>query len=152
MFKRLVLAAAVGLGTAAAALADDAPKSADECLKMSFDLAKSAEGKKLSEDQLGKLEQDIEQARAAGDSARVADIRAQLELSRARTRERDRLGMPLAKPCYFNTGCCSFSDGDVTGIEIADGRIKLVRWPDDSGNPRPKTLTSVLLSDVFKSL
>ncbi|MEZ5330297.1 MAG: hypothetical protein R3F19_35055 [Verrucomicrobiales bacterium] len=39
---------------------------------------------------------------------------------------RETAGAP--RPCYFNTGCCSFSDGDITGIEIADGEIRLVRW------------------------
>ena len=37
--------------------------------------------------------------------------------------------MTVAPPCYFNTGCCSFPDGDVTGLEIADRQIRLVRWP-----------------------
>lgn len=32
------------------------------------------------------------------------------------------------KPTYFNTGCCCFSDGDITGIEIADGSIRLIKW------------------------
>ncbi len=41
--------------------------------------------------------------------------------------------------CYFNTGCCSFDDGDCTGLEIAEGKTRLVRWPDDDGNPKKKT-------------
>jgi predicted phosphodiesterase len=32
------------------------------------------------------------------------------------------------KPSYFNAGCCCFSDGDITGIEIADGFIRLIKW------------------------
>ena len=32
------------------------------------------------------------------------------------------------KPAYFNTGCCCFSDGDITGIEISEGKIRLVKW------------------------
>lgn len=32
------------------------------------------------------------------------------------------------KPNYFNTGCCCFSDGDITGIEIAAGKIRLIKW------------------------
>jgi UDP-2,3-diacylglucosamine pyrophosphatase LpxH len=32
------------------------------------------------------------------------------------------------RPCYFNTGCCSYSDGDITGIEIDGGRINLIKW------------------------
>lgn len=41
-------------------------------------------------------------------------------------------------PLYFNTGCCAFSDGMITGIEIAHGEVQLQRWkqnrlidPDD---------------------
>jgi UDP-2,3-diacylglucosamine pyrophosphatase LpxH len=32
------------------------------------------------------------------------------------------------KPTYFNSGCCCFDDGDITGIEISDGKIRLVKW------------------------
>lgn len=32
------------------------------------------------------------------------------------------------KPSYFNSGCCCFEDGTITGIEIADGFIRLVKW------------------------
>ncbi|NMM48138.1 metallophosphoesterase family protein [Marinigracilibium pacificum] len=33
-----------------------------------------------------------------------------------------------AIPCYFNSGCCSYSDGRITGIEFADQEIRLVKW------------------------
>ncbi len=42
----------------------------------------------------------------------------------------DYMGM---KPTYFNTGCCCFSDGDITGIEIADGCIRLIKWSAQKG-------------------
>ncbi|MFI5451433.1 metallophosphoesterase [Pedobacter sp. UC225_61] len=29
---------------------------------------------------------------------------------------------------YFNSGCCCFNDGDITGLEIADGKIRLIKW------------------------
>lgn len=29
---------------------------------------------------------------------------------------------------YFNSGCCCFDDGDITGIEITDGCIRLIKW------------------------
>lgn len=57
--------------------------------------------------------------------------------------------MGFVKPCYFNTGACSFADGDITGIEISDGQISLVRWPDDDGNPKKKILRRAHLRDVF---
>lgn len=53
------------------------------------------------------------------------------------------------KPCYFNTGCCSFSDGDITGIEIENATIRLVRWPDDRGKPHPKILEQGDLIDIL---
>lgn len=32
------------------------------------------------------------------------------------------------RPSYFNTGCCCYDDGDITGIEIAEGCIRLIKW------------------------
>lgn len=32
------------------------------------------------------------------------------------------------QPTYFNSGCCCFDDGDITGIEIEKGMIRLVKW------------------------
>lgn len=64
------------------------------------------------------------------------------------------LDLELAKdatPCYFNTGCCSFSDGDITGLEIEDGEIRLVRWPDQ-GNPWKRVLRRSGLREVFEKV
>jgi len=38
------------------------------------------------------------------------------------------------KPSYFNSGCCCFSDGDITGIEIADRHIRLIKWTAANGS------------------
>ena len=35
---------------------------------------------------------------------------------------------PHRKLSYFNTGCCSYSNGNITGIEIADKKIRLIEW------------------------
>jgi predicted phosphodiesterase len=32
------------------------------------------------------------------------------------------------KPSYFNSGCCCYRDGDITGIEITYEKIALVKW------------------------
>ena len=60
---------------------------------------------------------------------------------------------PLIKrPCYFNTGCCSFGDGDITGLEFSEGKVRLVRWLEDGGRASsqqlddPKELREVLTS------
>lgn len=55
-------------------------------------------------------------------------------------------------PCYFNTGCCAFEDGDITGIEMSGGEIRLVRWPDDNDQPKQKVLQSDALTNVFGQL
>lgn len=63
-----------------------------------------------------------------------------------------RTPMPLTafkKPSYFNSGCCAFRDGDITGLELSDGEIRLVRWPDDQDQPRPKILATARLRDIF---
>ncbi|RYD77102.1 MAG: hypothetical protein EOP53_13560 [Sphingobacteriales bacterium] len=46
----------------------------------------------------------------------------------------------MLKPTYFNTGCCCFNDGDITGIEISDGFIRLVKWTDRNMEPTRKVL------------
>jgi hypothetical protein len=66
-------------------------------------------------------------ARAAGEHARAEALCAELEYALAVERDRDGV-ITVEPPCYFNTGCCSFPDGDVTGLELADGELRLVRW------------------------
>ena len=106
-----------------------------------------------SKDHAARIEAELKQARAEGKSTdAVAKYRAQLELVKAQGRENKEGGFSMSKPCYFNTGCCSFSDGDVTGVEIADQEIRLVRWPDDEGNPERKILHKAKLRDVLDSV
>lgn len=55
-----------------------------------------------------------------------------------------------SQPCYFNSGCCCFYDGQITGIELVDGEIRLISWPGNSReNPAPKILLRESLRDVF---
>ena len=35
-------------------------------------------------------------------------------------------------PVYFNAGSCAFDDGDITGIELEDGVIRLIKWAHGS--------------------
>jgi hypothetical protein len=39
------------------------------------------------------------------------------------------------KPTYFNSGCCCFDDGTITGIEISGGYIRLIKWSLINGRP-----------------
>ncbi|MBX9782856.1 MAG: metallophosphoesterase family protein [Chitinophagaceae bacterium] len=53
------------------------------------------------------------------------------------------------KPYYFNTGCCCFSDGDITGIEIAEGMIRLIKWNEENGVSKRMVLEEMSLKDLL---
>jgi len=59
-------------------------------------------------------------------------------------------------PTYYNTGCCCFSDGDITGIEISGGKIRLVKWTHEEINPERMILEeqdlSIIMNDMKKKL
>ncbi|HEX2094551.1 MAG TPA: hypothetical protein VHG28_19255 [Longimicrobiaceae bacterium] len=107
-----------------------------------------------SKPRASRIEEELEAARAApGDAAaaeRVRLLRAELEWVRAQ--ENQAFGeqvAPMAGPCYFNAGCCCFVDGHITGIEISEREIRLVRWPDEEHRPVPTVLERAELQEVF---
>lgn len=85
---------------------------------------------------------------------RVAELAAELEwvLAQQRQSPANLAPIPFKKPSYFNAGCCAYLDGDVTGLELSDGEIRLVRWPDDEDVPKPKMLVKARLKDVFAAV
>ena len=51
-------------------------------------------------------------------------------------------------PTYFNTGC--YNDGDITGIDITNGVIRLIKWEyDEQGIPQRVLLEEVILNGLF---
>lgn len=72
-------------------------------------------------------------------------------LHEIRKREREFAAVAMdymtMRPTYFNTGCCCFSDGDITGIEIADGSIRLIKWTMEEGRPVRKELEKMGLQE-----
>ncbi|NIM51589.1 MAG: hypothetical protein GTN62_12240 [Gemmatimonadales bacterium] len=107
------------------------------------------------EDQLAALENTPPEERGEDFANQVATLRAKVEHVRTKDQQCQAAsaGKPdRSSPCYFNSGCCSFGDGDITGLEIVDGQIRLVRWPDDDGSPRARVLVQASLADVFASL
>lgn len=53
------------------------------------------------------------------------------------------------EPTYFNTGCCCFNDGDITGIEIDRGIIRLIKWQMNEGTAQRKVLEERSLKELF---
>jgi predicted phosphodiesterase len=85
---------------------------------------------------------------------KIEKLSADLQKMEEKLSADERATQPLINPlpCYFNTGCCSFADGDITGIEIAGGEMRLVRWPDDDGEPHRKILQSGSLEGILETL
>lgn len=53
------------------------------------------------------------------------------------------------KPTYYNAGCCCFNDGDITGIEIAEGALRLIKWAAKGGKPQRQVLEEESLEKLF---
>lgn len=103
---------------------------------------------------LDEIERELHEVETAQpvDRERASRLRAELEWTEAAARRGGPPPIRVDPPCYFNTGCCSFPDGDVTGIEIAEGRIRLVRWPTDDEEPLAKVLVEDDLRDVLAAV
>lgn len=60
----------------------------------------------------------------------IHDINRKIERSLLENRDgkpEKRLEKDIPVPCYFNSGCCIYPNG-MTGIEIENGFIRLVKW------------------------
>ena len=72
------------------------------------------------------LYEQLEKAKKAGDEKAQAGLEKQIG---HRKKKGDKMpDFTGYLDTYFNSGCCCFDDGDITGIEIADGCIRLIKW------------------------
>ncbi|MBS7564409.1 metallophosphoesterase [Mucilaginibacter sp. Bleaf8] len=100
---------------------------------------------------LERLYIDLEKAREAGDDERVKSLRNQIKVLNAKGESQ--FNFPGYQPTYFNTGCCCFDDGDITGIEIAEGFIRLIKWEYNAhGVSERIVLDEARLEDIAKTL
>ncbi len=56
------------------------------------------------------------------------------------------------RPTYFNSGCCCYNDSDITGIEISNDKISLIKWHWDNNNSLRTVLEEVELEKLIKEL
>jgi len=56
------------------------------------------------------------------------------------------------RPTYFNTGCCCYSDGDITGIEISEKCIKLIKWKKLNGKSVRIELENISFEQLINQL
>lgn len=98
---------------------------------------------------LEKLYAELGKAKAANNEPLINDLQHQIT---ERHFKGDQIGtFGNYKPCYFNSGCCCFDDGDITGIEIEGGYIRLIKWKyGPHKTPQREVLDECLLSDLVK--
>jgi hypothetical protein len=56
------------------------------------------------------------------------------------------------KPSYFNSGCCCFSDGDITGIDIEGDCLRLIKWHLSEGKPARIILEESPLEELLEAI
>jgi len=83
---------------------------------------------------LERLYKRLQKARTLNDDDAVKKIEAEIP---RRQREYDFINQSFdkMKPTYFNSGCCCYDDGTITGIEICNGFIRLIKWSLLEGEP-----------------
>lgn len=79
---------------------------------------------------LERLYLQLEAAKQTGDTNTITQIEHTLREGKFSGTASSRIDD--SKNTYFNTGCCCFNDGDITGIELEAGKIRLVKWKSDS--------------------
>ena len=75
---------------------------------------------------LESLMQQLENAKKNDDASATADLKKQIANYESKGNKEPDFNGYL--DTYFNSGCCCFDDGDITGIEIENGVIRLIKW------------------------
>ena len=78
-------------------------------------------------DHMDRLAKQLDIAKTENNTALIDSITAEIERRKLEYAGKQYV-KTMARPTYFNSGCCCFTDGDLTGIEIENGFIRLVKW------------------------
>jgi predicted phosphodiesterase len=102
-------------------------------------------------DHIERLAKQLELARDMNDQIKIEFLQKELE-KRKEEYAGKKFVRSMAKPTYFNSGCCCFNDGDITGIEIAEGFIRLIKWETVEKESKRKVLEESPLFYLFDQL
>ena len=94
------------------------------------------------------LYQQLLEAQAKNDTDNIATIEKEIALRKFAYNNISNDYLQL-KPCYFNSGCCCYDDGDVTGIEIDEGCIRLIKWHSSANDPQRIVLNEAILENLL---
>ena len=97
---------------------------------------------------LERLYKKIYGARNKNDEAEIASLNAIIHFNQ---HDYDYVvsNYSKVKPYYFNSGCCCFNDGDITGIEIAENKIRLIKWHKNENIIERVLLEEMPLKDLL---
>ena len=98
-----------------------------------------------------RLYRQLLRAREAGDEKLVKETEAEIQI---RKFQYDSIAddFRTMRPSYFNSGCCCYDDGDITGIEIEDGCLRLVKWVAKEGVPKKEILEESPLEELLQGI
>jgi hypothetical protein len=102
-------------------------------------------------DHIDRLNKQQKKAKEENNLKMAAELQKELERRTAEYAGKQ-FHKTMAIPTYFNTGCCCFSDGDMTAIEIEGDSIRLVKWKQQEGAPVRVILEQSPLSYIFDEI
>jgi hypothetical protein len=79
--------------------------------------------------------------------AMVAEKKAEMEARQAKSPPCN--DIVKTRPAYFNGGCCRYDDGDITGIELENGVLRLIKWGEEEGSTVRSVLEQNPLEELF---
>jgi predicted phosphodiesterase len=90
-------------------------------------------------------------ARQQGDASMIETLQKEIEIRKFEhgTISEDYLKL---KPSYFNSGCCCFADGAITGIEISEGVMRLIEWKVKHHTPERIILEETPLDELLQGI
>jgi len=102
-------------------------------------------------DHIERLNKALAQAELQNDSTAVEKIKAELDRRKAEYAGKQ-FHKTMVRPTYFNSGCCCFDDGDITGIEIEGDNIRLIKWTSKGSTPHRLVLEEAPLTYILSEL
>lgn len=56
------------------------------------------------------------------------------------------------RPTYFNSGCCCFDNGAITGLEISEGVLRLIEWKEENTQSKRIILEETPLEELWDQI
>jgi hypothetical protein len=97
---------------------------------------------------LERLYRQLLVARQQKDESAIAKVEKEIEVRKWQYSNVSENYLQM-KPTYFNSGCCCNDDGDITGIEIENGCIRLIKWNKKAGTPQREVLEEASLEELM---